>query len=93
VETTVFGEILASEKMIHSILHDWRGRCPVQKGSTHQERQNGRGGVVLALQNDRPIQVYWLVLCKLDTSWSYHRERASVGEVPPWDPTVRHFLN
>jgi hypothetical protein len=22
VETTVFGEILASEKMIHSILHD-----------------------------------------------------------------------
>jgi hypothetical protein len=24
-------------------------------------------------------QVYWLVLCQLDTSWSYHRERSFNG--------------
>jgi hypothetical protein len=32
-------------------------------------------------------------VCQLDTSWSYHRERASVGEMPPCDPAVRHFLS
>jgi hypothetical protein len=36
--------------------------------------------------------LYWLVLCELDTSWSYHKG-ASVGEMPPRDPAVRHFLN
>ena len=32
-------------------------------------------------------------VCQLDTGWSYHKNGASVGEVPPGDPAVRHFLN
>ena len=38
-------------------------------------------------------QLYWLVLCQLDTSWSYHRERSFSCEMSPWDPALRHFLN
>jgi hypothetical protein len=30
---------------------------------------------------------------QLDPGWSYLGQRSSVGEVPPWDPAVRHFLN
>jgi hypothetical protein len=32
------------------------------------------------------------VVCQLDTSWSYRRG-ASLEEMPPGDPAVRHFLN
>jgi hypothetical protein len=39
------------------------------------------------------IHLYWLVLCQLDTGWSYHRERSFNWEMPPWDPVARHFLN
>jgi hypothetical protein len=31
--------------------------------------------------------------CQLDTGWSYHKKGASLEEMPPCDPTVRHFLN
>ena len=30
---------------------------------------------------------------QLDTSWSYHRGRSLLEEMPPRDPAVRHFLN
>jgi hypothetical protein len=36
--------------------------------------------------------LYWLVLCQLDTAGVIEKG-ASVEEMPPWDPTVRHFLN
>jgi hypothetical protein len=32
-------------------------------------------------------------VCQLDTSWEYHRKRASLEAMPPWNPTVSHFLN
>jgi hypothetical protein len=37
--------------------------------------------------------VYWLVLCQLDTAAVITEKGASVEEMPPQDPTVRHFLN
>jgi hypothetical protein len=37
--------------------------------------------------------VYWLVLCQLDTAGVITEKGASVEEILPWDPTVRHFLN
>jgi hypothetical protein len=37
--------------------------------------------------------VYWLVLCQLDTAGNITKKGASVEEMPPWDPTVSHFLN
>jgi hypothetical protein len=37
--------------------------------------------------------LYWLVLCQLDTAGVITEKGASVEEMPPWDPTVRHFLN
>jgi hypothetical protein len=37
--------------------------------------------------------VYWLVLCQLDTAGVITEKGASVGEMPPQDPDVRHFLN
>jgi hypothetical protein len=38
-------------------------------------------------------QLYWLVLCQLDTAGVITKKGASVEEMPPWDTTVRHFLN
>ena len=38
-------------------------------------------------------QLYWLVLCQLDTAGVTTEKGASVEEMPPGDPTVRHFLN
>jgi hypothetical protein len=40
-----------------------------------------------------PTHVYWLVLCQLDTAGDITEKGASVEEMPPRDPTVRHFLN
>jgi hypothetical protein len=37
--------------------------------------------------------VYWLILCQLDTAGVITEKGASVGEMPPQDPAVRHFLN
>jgi hypothetical protein len=38
--------------------------------------------------------LYWLVLCvNLTQAGVITEKRASVGEVPPRDPGVRHFLN
>ena len=37
--------------------------------------------------------VYWLVLCQLDTAGVITEKGAAVEEMPPWDTTVRHFLN
>jgi hypothetical protein len=37
--------------------------------------------------------LYWLVLCQLDTAGVITEKGASIEEMPPWDPTVRHFLN
>jgi hypothetical protein len=37
--------------------------------------------------------LYWLVLCQLDTAGVITEKGASVEEMPPWDPAVRHFLN
>jgi hypothetical protein len=37
--------------------------------------------------------LYWLVLCQLDTAGVITEKGASVEEMPPGDPTVRHFLN
>jgi hypothetical protein len=37
--------------------------------------------------------VYWLVLCQLDTAGIITEKGASVEEMPPWDRTLRHFLN
>jgi hypothetical protein len=37
--------------------------------------------------------LYWLVLCQLDTAGVITEKGASVGEMPPRDPAVRHFLN
>jgi hypothetical protein len=37
--------------------------------------------------------LYWLVLCQLDTAGVITEKGASVEEMPPWDPTLRHFLN
>jgi hypothetical protein len=39
----------------------------------------------------RPAWLYWLVLCQLDTAGVITEKGASVEEMPPWDPTVRHF--
>jgi hypothetical protein len=38
-------------------------------------------------------QLYWLVLCLLDTAGIITEKGASFGEIPPGDPAVRHFLN
>jgi hypothetical protein len=38
-------------------------------------------------------QLYWLVLCQLDTAGVITEKGASVGDMPPQDTTVRHFLN
>ena len=38
-------------------------------------------------------QLYWLVLCQLDTAGVTTEKGASVEEMTPGDPTVRHFLN
>ena len=38
-------------------------------------------------------QLYWLVLCQLDTAGVITEKGASVEEMPPWDPAVGHFLN
>jgi hypothetical protein len=38
-------------------------------------------------------QLYWLVLCQLDTAGVITEKGASVGEMPLQDPAVRHFLN
>jgi hypothetical protein len=38
-------------------------------------------------------QLYWLDLCQLDTAGVITEKGASVEEMPPLDPTVRHFLN
>jgi hypothetical protein len=38
-------------------------------------------------------QLYWLVLCQLDTAGVITEKGVSVEEMPPRDPTVRHFLN
>jgi hypothetical protein len=38
-------------------------------------------------------QLYWLVLCQLDTAGVITEKGASVGEMPPRDPAIRHFLN
>jgi hypothetical protein len=37
--------------------------------------------------------LYWLVLCQLDTAGVITEKGASVEEMPPRDPGVRHFLN
>jgi hypothetical protein len=37
--------------------------------------------------------VYWLVLCQLDKAGVITEKGASVEEMPPCDPSVRHFLN
>jgi hypothetical protein len=37
--------------------------------------------------------LYWIVLCQLDTAGVITEKGASVEEMPPRDPTVRHFLN
>jgi hypothetical protein len=41
----------------------------------------------------KSVSVYWLVLCQLDTAGVITEKGASVEEMPPRDPTVRHFLN
>jgi hypothetical protein len=39
-------------------------------------------------------QLYWLVLCvNLSQAGVITEKGASVEEMPPRDPTVRHFLN
>jgi hypothetical protein len=38
-------------------------------------------------------QLYWVVLCQLDTARVITEKGASVGEMPTLDLTVRHFLN
>jgi hypothetical protein len=38
-------------------------------------------------------QLYWLVLCQHDTAGVITEKGISVGEMPPRNPTVRHFLN
>jgi hypothetical protein len=39
-------------------------------------------------------QLYWLVLCvNLTHSGVITKKGGSVGEMPPGDPAVRHFLN
>jgi hypothetical protein len=30
-------------------------------------------------------------VCQLNTSWSFHRGRCSLEEMPPWDAAIRHF--
>ena len=45
---------------------------------------------------EKPVQtsiLYWLVLCQLDTAGVITEKGASVGEMPPQDPVVKHFLN
>jgi hypothetical protein len=37
--------------------------------------------------------LYWLVLCQLDIIGVITEKGASVEEMPPCDPTERHFLN
>jgi hypothetical protein len=37
------------------------------------------------------LKLYWLVLCQLDTAGVITEKGGSVEEMPPWDPTVRHF--
>jgi hypothetical protein len=37
--------------------------------------------------------VSWLVLCQLDTAGVITEKGASVEEMHPRDPAVRHFLN
>jgi hypothetical protein len=39
------------------------------------------------------LVLYRLVLCQLDTAGVITEKGASVEEMPPGDPTVRHFLN
>jgi hypothetical protein len=41
----------------------------------------------------RLISLYWLVLCQLDIAAVITGKGVSVGEMPPRDPAVRHFLN
>jgi hypothetical protein len=36
--------------------------------------------------------VFWLVLCQLDTAGVITEKGASLEEMPPSDPAVRHFL-
>ena len=38
-------------------------------------------------------ELYWLVLCQLDTAGVITEKGASVEEMPPGDSTVKHFLN
>jgi hypothetical protein len=38
-------------------------------------------------------QLYWLVLCQLDTAGVITEKGVSVGKMSPQDPAVRHFLN
>ena len=44
-------------------------------------------------ENISSKKLYWLVLCQLDTAGVITEKGASVEEMPPWDRTVRHFLN
>jgi hypothetical protein len=38
--------------------------------------------------------VYWLALCvNLTQAEVITQKGPSAGEMPPWDPAVRHFLN
>jgi hypothetical protein len=37
--------------------------------------------------------LYWLVLCQLEKTGVITEKGVSVGEMPPWDPAARHFLN
>jgi hypothetical protein len=44
-------------------------------------------------QKERGKELDWLVLCQRDTAGVITEKGASVGEMLPRDPAVRHFLN
>jgi hypothetical protein len=52
-------------------------------------------GNLTAINHQRALLTFVLAgfVCQLDTGWSFTEKGASVGEVPPWDPAVRHFLS
>jgi hypothetical protein len=68
-----------------------RGKGRLRKGKGGK----GAGGNGERGQGERGKNLFfplsWLVLCQLDTAGVITKKGTSVGEMPPGDPTVRHF--
>jgi hypothetical protein len=77
-------------------LIDWKGGEWPREGTGEKLGSGQSIPVRMLVRSRRDMQeeaMYWLVLCQLDTAGDITEKGASVEEMPPRDPTVRHFLN